>query len=330
MKKLISYLLVVMLIPTMVLTGCKDDPAPAPATGDFATLSTYMINNGLDLPALLVGWVIAPKLTTETDGIVTPNTNTIPTYNVFDIRSQELFDAGHIPGAIHVDLANVVTEAANYTNKPILVVCKTGQTAGRAVMALRLSGYADAKVMKFGMSYWNEEFDLWTGNIGDNADGSPNWVTNASGDLPVNGFPTWTTTSTDGAEILATKVDEMLNASGWGIASDEVLADPVAFNTYNFWTEADYTTIGHFAGAYQYKPISLAGDIVAALPQTDDCLVYCFTGQTSSFIVAWLQVLGYTNAKSILFGVNKLKHSTLDAADKPAWHHSFDYVFETK
>ena len=328
MKKLISYFLVVMLIPAFVLTGCKDDPAPEPAKGDFATLADYMVNNGLDLPALLEGWVIAPKLTTD-GGIVVPNTNAIPTYNVFDIRSQDLFDAGHVPGAIRVDLADVVTKAADYSNKPILVVCKTGQGAGRAVMALRLSGYADAKVMKFGMSYWNVAFDLWTPQIGDNADNSPNWVSDASGSLPINGYPTWTTTSTDGAEILASKVDEMLNAGGWGIASDGVLADPVAFNTYNFWTEADYTTFGHFTGAYQYKPISLAGDIVAALPQTDDCLIYCYTGQTSSFIAAWLQVLGY-NSKSILFGVNKLQHTALDAAGKPAWHHSFDYVFETK
>ncbi|PLX02444.1 MAG: hypothetical protein C0595_10880, partial [Marinilabiliales bacterium] len=70
-------------------------------------------------------------------------------------------------------------------------------------------------------------------------------------------------------------------------------------------------------------------DVVSALPASDECLVYCFTGQTSSYIAAWLQVLGY-DAKSILFGVNKLQHTALDAAGKPAWHHSYDYEFVTE
>jgi len=330
MKKFINYFLLAVILPAFIITGCKDKTDPVPAEkGNFKTLTTYMSAHDLDLPALLVGWVIAPKLTTEDGGIVEPDGNTIPTYHVFDIRSAELFNAGHIPGAINVALTDIVTKAADYKDKPILVVCKTGQTAGRGTMALRLSGFADAKVMKFGMSYWNATYDLWTGNIGDNALDSPNWVTDASATLPVNDYPQWETTSTDGAEILAANVATMLAASGWGVASDGVLADPAAFKTYNFWTAEDYTTFGHFKGAYQFKPISIANDLVYSLPTSDECLIYCFTGQTSSYITAWLQVLGY-NAKSILFGVNKLQHTALDAAGKPAWHHSFDYVSETK
>ena len=330
MKKFINYFLLAAILPALIITGCKDKTDPVPAEkGNFKTLTTYMSANDLDLPTLLSGWVIAPKLTTADGGIVEPDVNTIPTYHVFDIRSADLFNAGHIPGAINVALTDIVTKAADYSDKPILVVCKTGQGAGRGAMALRLSGFPDAKVMKFGMSYWNATYDLWTGNIGNNAVGSPNWVSDASATLPVNDYPQWETTSTDGAEILAANVTTMLAASDWGIASDGVLADPAAFNTYNFWTTEDYTTFGHFKGALQFKPISIANDLVYSLPTTDDCLIYCYTGQTSSFITAWLQVLGY-NAKSILFGVNKLKHDELDAAGKPAWHHSFDYVSETK
>ncbi len=54
MKKLLSYFLVAMLLPALVLTGCKDDtddPTPA-ETGNFTTLSTYMVNQNLDLPTL--------------------------------------------------------------------------------------------------------------------------------------------------------------------------------------------------------------------------------------------------------------------------------------
>jgi rhodanese-related sulfurtransferase len=328
MKKFINYFMLALIIPAFIITACKDKTDPAPAEkGNFETLANYMTANGMDLPALLDGWVIAPEM--KADGGIVEADYSIPDYNVFDIRSEADFNAGHIKGAINVPLKDIVAKAKELgTDKPYLVVCKTGQTAGRGTMALRLSGFS-AKVMKFGMSYWNAQFDAWTPNIGDNALDSPNWVSDASATMPVNDFPAWETTSTDGAEILAANVDAMLAAEGWGVGSDGILADPAAYKIYNFWTSDDYTAFGHFSGAYQFKPISLENDLVAALPNSDDCYIYCFTGQTSSYITAWLQVLGY-NAKSILFGVNKLQHTALDAASKPVWHHSYDYEFVTE
>jgi len=330
MKKLFSYFLVVMLIPAMVLTGCKDDPAPEPETGDFTTLSTYMTNNGLDLPALLEGWVIDPKLTTEDGGIVDPTDFSIPDWTVFDIRSAESFAAGHIKGAVNVALGDIVTEAGaiNDNNAKILVVCYTGQTAGRAVMALRLSGYPNAKVSKFGFSAWsnNPDFDSWSAKESDQADGNANWNTDASADLPTNGSPTWTSTSTDGATILAEKVTLMLAKSGWGVDASVVLDATADYAIHNFWTTEDYTTFGHFSGAYQYKPIELAN--LSAMNPDNDNLVYCYTGQTSSFIVAWLQVLGY-EVQSVKFGVNNLRYTALSDAGKPHWHfpyHEYEYV----
>lgn len=334
MKRFISYFLVVMLIPAMVLTGCKDDSTPEPK-GDFKTLSTYLVDKGLDLPALLDGWIIDPTLTTATPpGIVDPTDYSIPGWTVFDIRSEGSFNDGHIKGAINVALTDVVTKA-NALNNPeakILVVCYTGQTAGRAVMALRLSGFPNAKVSKFGFSAWsnNPEFDSWSsatenGNI---AVGSPNWVTTAAPAVPVNAFPSWTSTSTDGSVILASKVDEMLGKSGWGIDGSAVLGATSDFGIYNFWTNDDYVAFGHFSGAFQYKPISLANDVVSALSPTGKNIVYCYTGQTSSFIAAWLQVLGY-DVQSVKYGVNSLSYTALSDASKPHWHfpyHEYEYV----
>ncbi len=332
MRKFISYFLVVMVLPALILTGCKDSDDPAPvAKGDFSTLSTYMVNQGYDLPALLDGWVIDPKLIAD-GGIVDPTDYSIPNWTIFDIRSSTDFALGHIKGAVNVALKDVITEA-NAINNPeakILVVCKTGQTAGRAVMALRLSGFSNAKVCKFGFSAWsdNPAFDNWSANTGEIAVGSPNWITTAAPALPVNAFPTWTTTSTDGKVILADKVTAMLAAGDWGVASSTVLGATTDFAIYNFWTDADYLAFGHFSGAFQYKPISLANDVVSAMNPTSNNVIYCYTGQTSSFIVAWLQVLGY-NTQSVKFGVNSLSYQALSDASKPHWHfpyHTYEYV----
>ncbi len=324
--------MIAMLATVIVFTGCKDDdddPAPV-EKGNFATLSEYMVNNDLDLPTLLgtpSKWVVAPELISK-GGIVDPTDHSIPGYHVFDIRSAEHFAQGHIKDAINVALTDVLTKAAEVgTDKPILMVCYSGQTAGRATMALRLSGFADAQVMKFGMSYWHTDFDKWTAKISDVADGNSNWeIDVASPGLPLNDFPAWETTSTDGATILADAVTAMLSVSDWGNQSADILADPLAHNIYNYWDEATYMSIGHYKGAYLNSVISLENDLVSNFPQEDEFNVYCYTGQTSSFAVAWLHVLGY-NAQSIYYGVNSLRHTALDEAGKPAWHHSKDYPY---
>ncbi len=330
MKKFISYFLVVMLIPAMVLTGCKDDPAPEPVKGDYETLMTYMTNQNFDLPALLDGWVIDPKLIAD-GGIVDPTDYSIPGWTIFDIRKVDDFNAGHIKGSINVALKDVITVAneINDNTTKILVVCKTGQTAGRAVMALRLSGFPNAKVCKFGFSGWsdNTAFDFWSANTGDQAVGSPNWVSTAAPALPVNAPPAWTTTSTDGATILEAKVNEMLAKGEWGVPAGTVLEATTDWSIYNYWTLADgYETFGHYAGAYQFKPIQFS--TVQAMNPENDNLIYCFTGQTSSFALAWLQVIGY-KGQSVLFGANNLVYQQLSDAGKPHWHfpyHSYEYV----
>ena len=332
MKRLFGYLLVMMLIPAFILTGCKDDDEPTPVEkGNFTVLADYMISNNLDLPALLDGMVIDATLIDD-GGIVDPTDYSIPDWAIFDIRSAESFAAGHIKGAVNVALADVITtaEAINNNQAKILVVCYTGQTAGRAVMALRLSGFPNAKVLKFGFSSWssNTNFDSWSSKESDQAVGSPNWVTTVAPALPTNAFPTWETTSTDGATILSERVSEMLSNTSWGVDADGVLSNPSEYSIYNFWDNSDYVSLGHFVGAYQYKPISLANDIVTAMNPENSNLVYCYTGQTSAFIVAWLNVLGY-NAQSVKFGVNNLSYTALSDAGKPHWHfpyHEYEYV----
>ena len=331
MKRFLNVFLLAVILPAFIITGCKDkeDPQPQPK-GTFETLSNYMADNGFDLSDVLLiptKWVVAPELIAK-GGIVDPTDNSIPGYYTFDIRSADDFATGHIKGSMNVKLTDVLTKANEVGNeKPILVVCASGQTAGRAVMALRLSGFPDAQVMKFGMSYWNEAFDVWTGNIGSTAVGNDNWVNDASASLPTNAYPGWETTSTDGAVILADAVAAMLAESDWGVSSTTVLNDPLGYNTYNYWDEATYLSVGHYKGTYLYSEIKL--DNVSALPTADDCLIYCDTGQTSSIVAAWLKVLGY-NSKSIKYGVNSLSYQTLEGVSgHVVWHHSKDYSYET-
>ncbi len=333
MKNLLKIAVLLAVIPVFIFTSCKKDEPEA--ENAYLTLKTYMLTHGLDLPDLMKNWIVDPK-STQTGGVVDSVTGTIPDYNVFDIRPSTDFAAGHIQGAINVALKDVVTTAANYHDKPILVVCYTGQTAGQAVMALRLSGYIDAVVLKWGMAGWNAQFKgPWVSNSGvetpsngNIAVGNANWITDAA---PANGSfaePVWTSSSSDGAIILAERVQAVLNNGFAPTAAADVLANPANYQIINYWSAADYTGFGHFNGAYDLPAISLANDLVKAFDPSKQAEVYCYTGQTSSMAIFWLNVLGY-NAKSIGFGANKLVYDQLKAAGKTVYKGPKNWAYVT-
>lgn len=334
MKKMIKYAILLAFVPVLFLSSCKEDEPEA--VNAYLTLKTYMATNALDLPDLAKNWIIDPKTVAMGGGIDSVN-NTMPGYHVFDIRPATDYAAGHIKNAINVVLKDVVTTAANYKDKPICVVCFTGQTAGQAVMALRLSGFPNAVVLKWGMAGWNSAFKgPWVSNSGHEvqangniAVGNANWVTTAAPATGVFAEPVWTSTSTDGAAILKERVQAVLDAGFTTATGADVLANPANFQIINYWSNADYTTFGHFSGAYNVPVISLAGDLVKAFDPSKDELVYCYTGQTSSIATFWLNVLGY-KTKGIAFGANRLVYDQLKAASKTVYKGPKNWAVVTK
>ncbi|HLN52834.1 MAG TPA: rhodanese-like domain-containing protein [Lentimicrobium sp.] len=333
MKKLLNIALLLALVPVLMMSSCKKDEPDA--VNAYTTLKTYMIENSLDLPDLAKNWIIDPKSTTM-GGVIDSLSGTIPTHYVFDIRSAADYAAGHIKNAINVPLKDVVTTAANYTDKPICVVCYTGQTAGQAVMALRLSGFANAVVLKWGMAGWNGNFKApWVSNSGavDQANGNiavgnTNWITTASPALGSFAEPVWTSTATDGAAILKERVQSVLNAGFTPASAADVLANPSTYQIFNYWPVEDYTTFGHYSGAYDLPVIALAGDLVKAFDPSKEALIYCYTGQTSSIAAFWMNVLGY-KTNGIGFGANKLVYDQLKAAGKPVFKGSKNWPVVT-
>jgi len=333
MKRILLFVVILAAVPSLFLSSCKkDEPATVNA---YLTLKTYMVANTLDLPDLAKNWIMDPK-STNMGGIVDSVTSTIPGYNVFDIRPATDFSAGHIKNAINVALKDVVTTAANYTDKPICVVCYTGQTAGQAVMALRLSGYANAVVLKWGMAGWNSAYKgPWVTNSGvevaangNIAAGNANWVTSAAPATGTFAEPVWTSSNTDGAAILKERVQAVLDGGFSPAAGADVLTNPANYQIVNYWPSADYTTLGHFSGAYNVPVISLASDLVKAFDPSKEELVYCYTGQTSSIASFWLNVLGY-KTKGIGFGANHLIYDQMKTAGKSVYRGAKNWAVVT-
>lgn len=305
MKRLNQLLLIVAIYSLTIFAGCKIENSQDPGVGSFTTLTNYLAANNMDLPDILDGWIIpAPA----PDDVAT----FVSTYHIIDLREATDFDNGHIEGAVNSTLPGILT-AANGVTKPILVVCYTGQAASHGVVALRLSGHPDAKVLKWGMSGWNSTFSAkWNDNIGDAAVGNSNWE-NAPGALrPVinNSFPNLSTSATEGAAILAERVSAMINGGFKGIVNTDVLTTPANYYINNYWALADVQTYGNIKEATRVNPLAILN--LSDLDPNKTVVTYCWTGQTSSMVTAYLTVLGY-NAKSLKFGANGMIYSVLAA-----------------
>lgn len=306
MKKFLRFAILFLLIPSFVLTSCKDDgddPTPERQTDpEFQTLVTYMQSQDLDLDNILDGWI-----TTASD----VNTN-LSSYYVIDIRKSTDYDAGHIPGAVNCAYADVLTQAANANGKTIIVACYSGQTAGHAVCALRLSGYPTAKVLKWGMSGWSSTLDSWSGAC--NTISSGNWI-DSPGSIAEStteyNDPDITETGT-GAEILTARVTSLLSGSLRGVTGADVLASPGSYFINNYWAASDVETYGNISGAHRINPLTIAGEEYKYLDPSKDVVTYCWTGQTSSVITAYLYVLGY-NSHSLKNGANSMIYDNLQS-----------------
>jgi rhodanese-related sulfurtransferase len=316
MQSATRYILISLALGAVILAGCSEDTSmPEVGEGSFATLRTYLLKNDLDLPDILTDWIIDAS-----DVEANP-----PAYYVMDIRSEELYNEGHIPGAAHSSLSTVVTDAAASGGKTIVVACKTGQSAAHAVVGLRLSGYSDAVSLKWGMSGWNGDFDLWTGNTGSIAVGDDNWSMDAAETLIPHDYPILVATATDGAGILAERVAAMLDGGFKGVDPDDVMLSPGDYFISTYLPEEKVTTYGHIEGAYRIEPLSLDANEFMYYDSDETVVTYCWTGQTSSIVTAYLTVLGY-DAKSLKFGLNALVYSELT---EHRWSGSESFAYET-
>lgn len=331
MKKQMYFLWAILFAFAFVTSCNKDDDDPQPEINESEVLIKYLESAdsplgkdyvNTDLPSIMPASEV--KTMNETGQVY-----------IIDIRAAADYANGHIENAVNVPAAQILdhikgVDLAPYTK--VAVVCYSGQTAAWAASILRLMGYDKVFSMKWGMCSWHTDFSgSWNNNIGNG------FATQFTGDAtakPAKGnLPSLSTGKTSGQEILEARVAAVL-AEGFDaakITKDAVFGNLTGNYIVNYWPEAQYTDPGHIPGAVQYTPkqtLSLAADL-KTLPTDKPVVVYCYTGQTSAFLAAYLRIVGY-NAKSLLFGANGMIYDEMVAASMTTWDASqvmgYDYV----
>ncbi len=76
---------------------------------------------------------------------------------VVDIRNLEIFREGHIVGAVSLPAAELEKDSSKlikYKDKPIVLVCATGQKAGAIAGILKKQNFEQIHVLAGGMNAW--------------------------------------------------------------------------------------------------------------------------------------------------------------------------------
>ena len=292
----------IIAVSALSFSSCikKEDE---PQVDYYKVMTEYMATNTMDLPDVIASGVVTATAVNADKSA----------YYIIDLRSAADFAAGHIEGAVNSTVKDVLTAAQNAGTKTILLVCYTGQNAAYANVCLRLSGYKTSKIMKWGMSAWGPAFDKWTANVSDQAVNHTNWSTTNTIKAPVTfSLPTFTATAQVGADILKERVRVALDKGFQNVKAVDVLPNSGNYFLVNYWTEADVNQYGHIKGAYRLNETLKLTDATGFknLNASGVVVPYCWTGQTSAMVSAYLTVLGY-DAKGLLFGTNNMIGSKL-------------------
>lgn len=300
----IKFLFLSLLILFVVATSCKKDEdkvneaqvlveylesANSPAMKDFVNT---------DMPTIIAASEV--KTLNGTNQVY-----------IIDIRSAADFATGYIENAHNVAVADVLTHIKGVDLTPytkVAIVCYTGQTAGFVASLLRLMGYNKVYSMKWGMCSWNSTFaGKWNTAISNGNAYASQFVSTATSKGAKGSLPELNTGKSTGQEILEARVNAVLT-EGFTNASITNATVFGSLNTYyivNYWPAAQYSDPGHIPGAIQYTPkesMKYSVDLTT-LPTDKAVVCYCYTGQTSAFLAAYLRLVGY-DAKSLLYGAN--------------------------
>ena len=320
----LSWLAILAMLTMMfAVTGCSDDDDDNGGTGPIDTINVvteYVIPVGDDYFANYGSLGVNTKASVVYSD---------PTqYTILDFRGEADFNYAHIVGAQNQSLATLVDDLQSIpTDKKILAVCYTGQTASIATSVINLLGEQTghtATNLKFGMSGFAPQHAWSTTKtypmdsmsmveMAANA-GMASPDKNAAGQIPSVEMAS-DTTALDALKVRAqVAIDAYISGAAKISAANADAATPDDLYLINYFTPANYLD-GHLDGAILYTPSSsaagttcefLSTEALNTLPLDKDIAVYCYTGQTSAQVVAYLQMAGYSRAKTVMFGTQHL------------------------
>lgn len=284
MKKLIVLMLVVLFI--ISFTGCNNSE---PVNTDQSDSNTGGENEMTVEDAANAYFANMPEDIYKIDqAAFVDKVKADEEMVILDIRQNDVYEQGHIKGAVNVPFGTAITDSLDKlpTDKPIMVYCYTGQTAGQTVALLNIAGF-DAKSVNLG---WN----LGISKV----EGVDEVIETTANELPE---ATGTEVDAEIKEAIADYYTGLADVkdtifANYKISEDDAKKalddgdDSIVFLSVR---KAEDFAKGHIEGATNIPFGKGMQESFDTLPTDKTIVVYCYTGQTAGQTVAVLRLLGY-------------------------------------
>ena len=324
----------VVLLLVIFLTSCLENPS----------LITPLEFNDDSQASLLLSYI-------ENTGAFRQNSGTVKlvgayavysapnNYDIIDIRSNIEYLSGHIAGAVHVEITDVMNYLSTLETSSLkqkLIVSRNGFIAAYINCLANLYGITNVCILQYGMAGWNTDLsDDWITNIHTYSE-SPDYK------LISLSYPAFEHSAIPQINGLGgTTVQEKLKYRISQLIS-ELQIDDIQINSpaaeffrfedlYDYYDSANesfnglfilcygdiniykiYGTSNHLFPAHPpqtriieppVKTNPQSDSYIQTIPSGEIVLVYSSDGFDSAYLTAFLRVLGY-NAKSMLYGAN--------------------------
>lgn len=302
-----------VIASTLIMASCSQK-SPEDANDVSSTENTLILLDWFEANGNYISDEAIPSIMDAQDVYAMRNQNIL----IIDLRSAEDFMAGHIEHAINLQPGEVLDYFKNTIDpnafENIFFVCNNLDLSGYVTGVVRLLGYSNTYSIRFGMSGWNREIaeKYWLANIGNQLLGKleyGNYPKNKPGD-----FPGIAAQGNTGFEIAWERAEAVIGEplENFVITIDKMIGNWDNYYSICYWPEDKYLSNGHLPGAAQYNPkTSLSRNTqLNTLSLEKPNIVYCYSGQHSLYVTAYLRMLGY-DARSLAYGANGFIHQVM-------------------
>ncbi len=244
---------------------------------------------------------------------------------IIDLRPQEDYDQGHIEFSVNIGSDHVLDYFKNRIEPSafdyIVFVCNNDNRSSYVTAVLRLLGYNNTWTLRFGMSGLDREIadQFWFANISNKMVGKLEYTPNEK-KKPSN-YPSIAANGKSGFDIVWERAEAIINlpADSIFVSIDQMIDHWDDYYTICYWPEEKYLGVGHLPGSVQYdqKTSLNQNSELNTLSTEKPNIIYCYSGQHSIFVTAYLRLIGY-NAKALRYGANSFMHQVMaETESKP-------------
>ena len=141
---------IISVLSSILLSGCAEDKSVTTIGGADAPTSVVVSSEEGENMYEQITQEEAKKIMDSEDDIV-----------ILDVREQDEFDSGHIPGAVLLSYMEIEAKAQDMIpdkNKQILVYCRSGRRSKIAASSLVELGYTNVKEFG-GINDWKYDIE---------------------------------------------------------------------------------------------------------------------------------------------------------------------------